>query len=58
LRDGTLAGANLGNVIIRLRIDGRDDALDDTGVVKEVLAEPFPWAVGQGVFLLFPKDFG
>jgi hypothetical protein len=56
-RDGALAGANLGKVIARLRIDGRDDALDDAGVVEEVLAESFPWAVGQWIVLVFLKDF-
>jgi hypothetical protein len=25
--------------------------------VQEVLAEPIPGAVGQGVVLVFPKDF-
>jgi hypothetical protein len=39
-------------VIVRLRIDGRDDALDDAGIMQEGLAEPFPGTVVQGVFLV------
>jgi hypothetical protein len=31
--------------------------LDDTVVVQEVLAEPFPGTVAQGSILVFLKDF-
>jgi hypothetical protein len=58
LRDGALAGADLGDVITRLRIDSGKDALDDAWVVQEVLAEPLPGAVVQDVVLVFMNQVG
>jgi hypothetical protein len=58
LRDRALAWADLGYMIGRLRIDGRNDAPDDAGIVKEVLAEPFPGAVAQDLVLVFMSQVG
>jgi hypothetical protein len=33
-------------------VDGRNDALNDRRIVQEMLAEPFPWTVSQGVILI------
>jgi len=32
-------------LIIGLRLDGLDDAINDVGIVQKVLAEAFTWSV-------------
>jgi hypothetical protein len=38
-------------------MDGIDDGVDDSLVDQEILAEPFPGAVVQGVVLVQTMDF-
>jgi hypothetical protein len=51
-RDCALAGTDLEQLFVAGRVDGRNDPADDHRVVQEVLAEPFPWTVTQGVILV------
>ncbi|MNN56089.1 hypothetical protein D3C81_1710000 [compost metagenome] len=45
LGKGALAGADFHHVLARARMDGAQDAVDDTGIVQEVLAETLAGAV-------------
>jgi hypothetical protein len=49
--DGSPAGPDLDDGVILHRLYGRYDPGDHNRVVQEVLAEPFPWTVSQGVIL-------
>ena len=51
-----LARPDLDQVLPRARVDMVEDARDHALVVQEVLAEPFPGTVAQGVVLVFPKE--
>jgi hypothetical protein len=51
-RDCTLAGADFKQHILAGRVNSRHNLPDNDGVVQEVLAEPFPWTVIQGVILV------
>ena len=53
-RDSALAWANLHQAFAGLGGDGRVDALDDHGVMKKVLAEPFAWLMFHGARVLSP----
>jgi hypothetical protein len=50
--DSTLPGADFKQHVLAGRVNSRHSLPDNDGVVQEVLAEPFPWLVTQGVILV------
>ena len=51
-REGSLAGTDFDKVLAGDRMDDVQDVTNDGPSVQEVLAEPFPGTVSQGVTLL------
>jgi len=47
-----LAGTDLYQHVGWQRMNRTDDLVDNNRVMQEVLAEPFPWTVTQGVILV------
>jgi hypothetical protein len=50
--NGALTGADFNQVLAAGRLNGRHDLADHDRVMQEVLSEPFPWTVTQGVILV------